>query len=56
MKIQIQQHVRKGNQYAHYPGQILIDHPDEKALIDSGKAVAVKDEPENAKLTKPQQR
>lgn len=56
MKIKIAQNVRKGNEYAHYPGQILIDHPDEKSLLQSGKAVPVPEEPETAKLTKAETR
>jgi len=56
MKIRIAQHVRKGNDYAHYPGQILIDHPDEKSLLESGKALPVREEAENAKLPKAETR
>lgn len=50
MKIKITHHVQKGNEYAHYPGQILVDHPDEKKLIDSGKAIPVIEQPEAAAL------
>lgn len=36
--------------YAHYPGQILIDVPYEQELLKSGAAIAMKTEPENATL------
>lgn len=56
MKIKITRHVQKGNDYAHYPGQVLIDHPDEKSLIDQGHALAIPEERESAKLAKAETR
>jgi len=57
MTIKIAQHVRKGNEYSHYPGQVLIDHPDEKELIAAGKAVPVIErQMENAVLAKAETR
>jgi len=56
MKIQITRHVQKANDYAHYPGQVLIDHPEEAKLLDEGSAVPVVEERENAKLSKPETR
>lgn len=54
MKIKIERHIQKGNNYAHYPGQVLIDHPDEKDLLRTGHAIPVRDEPETAMLSKPE--
>jgi hypothetical protein len=51
MKIRIERNINNGK-YAHYPSQILVDHPDEKKLIDEGYAVPVREEPETAKLSK----
>lgn len=55
MKIKISRNVRTED-YAHYPGQVLIDHPDEKKLLDEAYAVPVREEPENAKLPKAETR
>lgn len=55
MKIKITRNVRTKD-YAHYPSQILIDHPDEKKLLDEGYAIPVPGEPENATLPKPETR
>lgn len=56
MKIKIAQHVQKANEYAHYPGQILVDHPAEKELLAAGKAVPVVEQPETATLPKAETR
>lgn len=58
MTIRILKHVHKPKpaDYSHYPGQILVDHPDEKELIDSGAAVAIVEQPETATLPKPEAR
>lgn len=40
MKVRIAQHITT-DQYAHYPGQIMIDHPDERAWLAEGIAVPV---------------
>jgi hypothetical protein len=55
MKIKITRNVRTKD-YAHYPSQILIDHPDEKRLLDEGCAIPVPEEPENATLPKAEAR
>ncbi len=58
MKIRITKHISKPKpaDYAHYPGQVLVDHPDEKELLDSGHAVPVIEEPEMAITPKPEAR
>jgi len=55
MKIRIIRNVNNGS-YAHYPSQILIDHPDEKKLLDEGYARAIPEEPESAVLPKAETR
>ena len=55
MRIEIQRHINNGL-YAYFPGQILVDHPDEHALLASGTARPV-DEPtpiEKATAKKPE--
>jgi len=56
MKIKIARHVQKGNDYAHYPGQVLDDHPDEKHLLESGHAIPVPEQPQTAALPKAETR
>ena len=56
MKIKIVQHVQKGNDYAYYPGQILVDHPHEQELLAAGKAVPIVEQPEKATLPKAETR
>jgi hypothetical protein len=54
MKIRIERHTQKGNDYAHYPGQVLVDVPYERELLESGAAVPVPEEPEQAVAPKPE--
>lgn len=47
MTVKIERHIRTVD-YAHYPGQVLIDHPDEVGMVEQGFAVPVIEEPELA--------
>jgi hypothetical protein len=49
MKIRIEQHVSTPD-YGHYPGQVLVDVPYERELLESGAAAPVPAEPETATL------
>lgn len=47
MTITIQRQIRTLD-YAHYPGQVLIDHPDEVGMVEQGFALPVVQKPETA--------
>ncbi len=53
MKVEIRTYITKPD-YAYYPGQIIIDHPDEIEWLNAGLAVPVKSAEERATAKKPE--
>lgn len=49
MKVTVIRHIAT-REWAHYPGQVLVDVPYERELLESGAGVAEKEEPEVAVL------
>ena len=47
MKIRIEQHIPEAG---YWPGQLIVDHPQEVQWLNERKAVPVPDEPETATL------